>query len=54
MIEANWLIFAGALILNTFAAITIVVLVWSKRRAPGGKAMIFMFGGLAVWTFAMP
>lgn len=52
MLDVNWLLFAGVLILNSLAAQTIVMFFWPKRSAPGGKAMIFMFCGLAIWTFS--
>ncbi|NOY99731.1 MAG: diguanylate cyclase [Chloroflexi bacterium] len=49
--DLQWIAFAGVLILNTLAALSITARMARRRRAPGSRTIAWMFVALAVWTF---
>lgn len=49
--DIQWIVFASILLLNTAAAITMVVLLARHSPAPGLRSLIWMLVMLAVWNF---
>ena len=50
--STQWIIFSVILILNAAAAAFLALLLFRRAFSPGRDAMIWMLGGLVVWTFA--
>lgn len=52
LLNAQWIIFASILLLNTAAAITLAALLARRSPAPGLRSLIWMLIMLAVWNFS--
>jgi diguanylate cyclase (GGDEF)-like protein/PAS domain S-box-containing protein len=51
-LSIQWIVFAVILILNAVIASSVAFLLRRRYRAPGRDAMLWMLGGLTIWTFA--
>ena len=50
--HTDWVFFASILLINTAAALSIVILLLRRPSAPGLKALICMLCMLVVWSFS--